>query len=397
MSAPDPSVVYVLPDKVGGVVNFVDNLLIHRRDDGMRHEAILLHNRVDVDTRFDGALSADAQRTVEYELPPENLHAVLARLARAIPRGPGVLVTSDWLELAMLSVHDTGRSVVAIVHGDWDYYYDLAVKHQELIHAFVAYSRQIHRRLLELLPERHEAIHFLPYGVAVPAVTRRPAPGPLRLLFVGRMTVSKGILDLPAIDARLAELGVEATWTLQGTGPEEGALRRLWDSHPRVRWSGLQPMERVLAQYLDHDVLVLPCRHEGLPVALLEAMAAGVVPVISDLASGIRDVVDPGVNGFRPPPEDPAAFAAAIATLAADRERLEAMGRAARATVVARFDASRTVEGYQDLYARWRQIQRPRPAQPTLHYGSRLDRSWLPNSLVYQLRQARRWLAREEG
>ena len=49
----------------------------------------------------------------------------------------------------------------------------------------------------------------------------------------------------------------------------------------------------VLRLYNDHDVLVMPSRGEGLPVALLEAGAAGVVPVVSDLPSGIPDVVRP--------------------------------------------------------------------------------------------------------
>ena len=69
----------------------------------------------------------------EYALPLENLHAVLNRLRRAIPRGEGVLVANDLLELALASAVDCNRAVVQNLHGDNDYYYDLAERHENVI------------------------------------------------------------------------------------------------------------------------------------------------------------------------------------------------------------------------------------------------------------------------
>jgi glycosyltransferase involved in cell wall biosynthesis len=152
------------------------------------------------------------------------------------------------------------------------------------------------------------------------------------------------------------------------------------------------PARRVRAIYHEHDVLVLPSRAEGLPIALLEAMAAGVVPVVSDLPSGIPEVVEPGVNGYRPGPGDVAGFAAAIAELARDRDRVESLSAAARRTVVERFDIRERARDYGALYARWRDLRRPRPRRLALACGSRLDRPWLPNAAVYATRAARRWL-----
>jgi glycosyltransferase involved in cell wall biosynthesis len=385
-----PSAVYVLPGKIGGVLNFVDNLLAHRRPDSFRHCAILTRNHLENDTPFDGTLAADAQSRVEYSLPVENLYSVLRRLARAVPPGPGVLVANDWLELAMLAVHPIPRTVVSITHGDFDYYYDLAERHEPLIDCFVTYTRRMYDQLAARLPHRRDSIFNLPYGVLIPSVCRTPAAGPLRLLYVGRMNREKGILDLPAIDARLRELGVAVTWTLQGVGPDEALLRRQWGAHAPARWTGLQPMDRVLALYREHDVLVMPSRSEGLPVALLEATAAGMVPVVSDLLSGIPEVVEPGVTGYRPRVGDIAGFADAIAVLARDRERLEAMSRAARRTVADRFDIRERAADYQALYARWRELGRPKPARLELSYGSRLDSPWLPNTLVRTVRTLRR-------
>jgi glycosyltransferase involved in cell wall biosynthesis len=385
-----PSAVYVLPAKIGGVLNFVDNLLGHRQPDGWRHYAILTRNHSEDDTPFEGKLAADEQRRVEYSLPVENLYSVLQRLARAVPPGPGVLVANDWLELAMLGVHPTERTVVSINHGDFDYYYDLAERHEPLIDCFVTYTRRMHDHLAARLPHRRDSIFNLPYGVGIPTAYRAPAPGPLRLLYVGRMKREKGIFDLPAIDARLREAGAAVTWTLQGVGPDGAELRRRWGGNTQLRWTGLQPIERVLALYREHDVLVMPSRFEGLPVALLEAMAAGVVPVVSDLPSGIPEVVEPGATGYRPPVGDIVGFAEAIAELAHDRERLEAMSRAARRTVADRFDIRERAADYQALYARWRELRRPKPAHFVLGYGSRLDSPWLPNVFVRTVRTVRR-------
>src|SRR5262249_43380277 len=87
-----PSIVYVLPDKMGGMMNVASHLLEYRQPDGFSHHAVLTHNRLSVDARFARPLDCDSQTTVEYTLPLENLHAVMRRVARAIPPGPGVVV-----------------------------------------------------------------------------------------------------------------------------------------------------------------------------------------------------------------------------------------------------------------------------------------------------------------
>ncbi|MEP7159293.1 MAG: glycosyltransferase family 4 protein [Chloroflexota bacterium] len=388
MTAP-LSAVYVLPGKVGGIVNFVDNLLAYGRADGWKHYAILTYSRLDDDTPFEGWLAGDEQRRVEHSLPIENLYTVLRRLARAVPPGPGVMIANDWLELAMLGVHPIERTVVSITHGDFDYYYDLAERHEPLIDCFVTYTRRMYDRLTERLPHRRDSVFNLPYGVVIPGTYRTPVPGPLRLLYVGRMNRFKGIFDLPAIHAELLARDVEVTWTLQGVGPDEAELRRRWDGYSPARWTGLQPMDRVLALYREHDVLVMPSRAEGLPVALLEAMAAGVVPVVSDLP-GVREIVEPGVTGYRPPVDDVTGFADAIAGLARDRNRLESVSLAARRLVAERFDIRERAPDYQALYARWRELRRPKPTRFELQYGSRLDSPWLPNALVRAVRTVRR-------
>jgi glycosyltransferase involved in cell wall biosynthesis len=347
---------------------------------------VLTHNRLSPDVRSGEALPADEQTTVEYELPHENVYAALRRVRDAVA-GRGALVAHDWIELAAASAYRIDRTVFSVVHGDFDYYYGLALTHEPEIDAYVTYTDAIYRRLLDLLPHRHDSIFLRRYGVRIGGV-RRAAAGPLRLIYAGRLDRAKGVFDLPRIDAALRTAGVDVAWTIQGTGPDADALRAEW-SDPGVRWMGRLDMAAVLRGYEWQDVLVMPSRSEGLPVALLEAGAAGVVPVASDLRSGVPEVVRQGETGFRAPAGDVAAFARAIAVLARDRVRLDAMSRAIRELVARDWNIEVNAGAYEALFERWAELRRERPSPRRRPVGSRLDRPWLPNALVRTIRRAR--------
>lgn len=381
----DADVVYALPDKLGGVFNFCANLLAHRAGP-LRAAAVLTHNRLERDVRSDEPLPVDRQTVVEHS-PTENLYAVLRRMRGAIA-GAGALVCNDWLELATAAAYPGRRTVFSILHMDAPYYYDLAQRHEPDIDVYVTYTEYLRDRLLALLPHRAESIVLRRYGVAVRG-RRHAAPGPLRLLYSGRLDRHKGVFDLPAIDAALRAAGADVRWTIQGTGPDADELRRVWTSDA-IRWCGRRSMPEVLAEYEQQDVLVMPSRHEGLPVALLEAGAAGLAVVVSDLPTGIPEVVHNGETGYRLPPGDIAAFAAAIERFARDRDHLEQAGGTLRTIVSRDWNIVTNAAGYERLFERWAELRRPRPAGRVLPYGSRLDKPWVPNAMV---RAVRSWRA----
>jgi len=108
-----------------------------------------------------------------------------------------------------------------------------------------------------------------------------------------------------------------------------------------------------LRRYLtEADIFVLPSRSEGFSNAIIEAMAAS-LPVVATDVGGNAEAVENGVNGYIVPPEDPSALAAAIMRLLADRQRLLEMGASGRRTVAKRFTTEammlRTVEAYDGL------------------------------------------------
>jgi glycosyltransferase involved in cell wall biosynthesis len=135
-----------------------------------------------------------------------------------------------------------------------------------------------------------------------------------------------------------------------------------------------------------HDVFVLPTRYEGVPVALIEAMNVGLAPVVSRVESGVAEILIDGQTGLMPAVGDIQGFADAIASLDRDRPMLESIGHAAWTYVEREHDIRQRTDAYQALFARYRELRRPRAVGVAVPYGSRLDKPWLPNVAVRAVR-----------
>jgi glycosyltransferase involved in cell wall biosynthesis len=105
------------------------------------------------------------------------------------------------------------------------------------------------------------------------------------------------------------------------------------------------------------DLFVLTSINEGTPVALIEAMAAG-VPAIATAVGGVPDIIEDGTTGVLIPPRNPHAVAAAIRRAVSDGSRGLTMASRAKASVAARFDPLRLVDEvdvtYREVLARKR-------------------------------------------
>jgi glycosyltransferase involved in cell wall biosynthesis len=384
-----PTLTYILPDLLGGVFTYVRNLLRSSTSDSFETYAVLTSSKF-CGPAANERIGADHEVRVPHQLPKENLYSVARRLLQVIPQGPGVVVTNDFLELAAFSIYDPHKMIVMIIHGDYEYYYDLAAKHANLIDYFVASSKHMAAKLANLLPERSDSVLHLPSGVTVPAHPRTPCQGTLRAVFIGRMSGEKRILDLPEIDRELRRLGTKVEWTIIGSGPDEKPLRTAWAWNPEVRWTGSIPNEAVRERLLESDIMVMPSQSEGFPVTLLEAAAAGVVPIASDLPSGIPEIVIPGCTGFRLPIGGTLQFAATIASLAGAPKMLEEMSANVREIAVSNFDIRKNVKAYNRLYESFAEPRANRRQLQTLQYGSRLDQPWIPNFAVRAIRSLTR-------
>jgi glycosyltransferase involved in cell wall biosynthesis len=194
-------------------------------------------------------------------------------------------------------------------------------------------------------------IACIPNPVALPATLSASREHGL-VVFSGRCEASKGIFDLleaaGVLRAQVPGLRIECA----GDG-DLGKVQRYAQSMgmaARVKlrgWLDRRASEDLLGRA---SAFVLPSYAEGLPMSLLEAMAAG-CPVVATRVGGIPDLVTDGVDGLLVPPGDPDALAAALLRILRDRDFAERLGNAARATIANRYAAERSLERLEHLYA----------------------------------------------
>ena len=291
---------------------------------------------------------------------------IIFRHAAIVHINSALNLKAYWRDLAYLFIAKSlGARVVYQVHGG-----ALPQKFFErsrLLTAFLRWTLKLPNLVVvlaqveltayrEFIPEQN--VVALPNGVDcrpfgwVPTVVSDPRE-PLRLVYIGRVAREKGLYEtLQAV--RLAhELGVDARLVIGGRGPEEGRLKRYAQAlgiAGKICFAGPVFGADKVKLLSGCDVMVLPSYAEGLPYALLEAMAAG-IPVIATPVGAIPDVVAHGTHGFLVPPRDGKALAEALAVLAGDRERLSWMSRACRRRIRAAFSIDRLARELSLQYA----------------------------------------------
>jgi glycosyltransferase involved in cell wall biosynthesis len=223
---------------------------------------------------------------------------------------------------------------------------------------FVAVSTEMVRSLIGVGIEA-KRIALIPNGVEIPRVEDHFDQVSLKsglledaeafiVLFVGRLVAEKGLERLIRVWAALA--GREKmTLVIAGDGPLRTELESLvkdLNLLSSVRFLGHQ--HDVSKLYTIADVFVLPSRTEGMSNALLEAMAAGIPPIASNVG-GNRDVIEDQNSGFLVDWDDPTTCAQVIRKLLADAELRQRIGNAAKSRV--RFFALPYIaRQYQQLY-----------------------------------------------
>ena len=177
-----------------------------------------------------------------------------------------------------------------------------------------------------------------------PAVPLDAAPARIEFLFVGRLLRDKGVADFVEAARALRALRTDDDrfcFTVAGfvdSNPSSIAAADLdhWVQSGAVR--SLGRLEDVRPALAACSVFVLPSYREGMPMAVLEAMATGRAVVAGDVA-GCRDAVTDNENGFLVPPGAPAALAVAMEQFLEDPALAVRMGRASRERAERQFDS----------------------------------------------------------
>lgn len=193
----------------------------------------------------------------------------------------------------------------------------------------------------------------------------RGAEGGKRLLFVGRIDAIKGVPLLVDAMAALTD-HPDAHLTVIGDGTHKGLCEdraRDLGVADQITFAGFQDQDAVAAELARTDVFVLPSFAEGVPVVLMEAMAAR-VPVIASRVAGVGELVEDGTSGITIPAGDLNSLVSALNRLLADADLRQRMGQAGRAKVVEEFDVLAEAAWLQELFAGAQSGQLPATLRP---------------------------------
>jgi glycosyltransferase involved in cell wall biosynthesis len=337
------TVLHVMPHPGGGGETYIDLL---EGMAGYRHERFPLSL---TRSRRSGISSVLSRRRQLKRLAPDadllHFHGdMAAMLAAPALRGTPALITGHGLHRLRRSQGLAGRLV------RWRLRTAIAAAERVLLN-----SRAERDDLIEALPaELHERLVFVPNGVPLPAAAEPARRAELRreldladdevaVLFAAELEARKD--PLGAIEAAEAAraAGANVVLLIAGEGPLAEQVRRRAGAGMRM----LGYRDDIADVYDAADVFLLPSHREGMSMALLEAMAHGLAPLVADGAGNAEAVADSG-RVFAA--GDREAMAAALAELAADPAERARLGTAARERIATELSAERFRDRTREQY-----------------------------------------------
>lgn len=339
-------------DPIGGIERYVLNLALNLKQRGWSVHCLVINRR---GTAFD-ALS---QKVLCYDfsvlpLSPNKVLAV-ARLVNQIDPDILLLNNCSLMHYALPLIKPSIRPV-AVLHSDDPRFYRVATSFSSRIFRWIAPTSGLAAAFRNYIPpQQHSAVSVIPHGVTnekkYSAIKHKT--GPPRIAFVGYLDENKGADLLPEIMQQVCQELPEAQLSVIGYGPWQKRLEdrfALFGIDDRCKCTGPLLQEEVVKILHACDIFLLPTRIEGFGLAIVEAMLAGAVPVVSRLRGITDNIIDDGLTGSLVEPGDRKGFAETIVNLLRNPERLDSLCRAAQAVALERFSADTMLNAYEKLF-----------------------------------------------
>ncbi|MGW8802267.1 glycosyltransferase [Streptomyces sp. NPDC055775] len=278
--------------------------------------------------------------------------AELTRLFASARPGAVVIVTQVWAMEWVALARTRGLTVIGMSHESYLYSrstsrFARVKRHYADVDRMLVLTRE--DADLWIREGRMNNVGFmpnpLPFLPSAPSPRARPV-----VLSVGRLTDQKGIDMLLDAWAEVAPHHPEWTLEIHGDGEDEEALKaqsREAGLDDSVQWCGRTA--DVQGALDGGSIFVMSSRGEGFPLALMEAMAAGLPSVAFDCAPGVREIVSDGRDGLLAPLGSTSELAAHLRTLISDSALRDRMGDAARENV-RRFSTDQVVRRWEELF-----------------------------------------------
>jgi glycosyltransferase involved in cell wall biosynthesis len=367
----------------GGVLSVIRNLLLYKQHDTIENHIIYTINKEKQKHYTSPGLKGAASEQIFYYSPNWNFYYTCKQLAKLLPDEHCLLVAHDWLELGMISNLGLQNPVVQFLHGYYDYYFNLAKKHEAWIDAFICIAAAINEQLQIIIPSRSADIHYCRFPVPEVAITIKENKVS-KILFAGRCEKGKGSDLLPAIAQQLKEAGEQFEWHIVGEGAEANQFK--WPEEVNVTFHGVKKNEALLTMLSSFDYFILPSLAEGMPIAVIEAMKAGVIPVVNDLPGGLQEIVMNEETGFRIKANAISGYTAALLRLEKDQPFKNKIASAAIQLANDFFQPQKNTAAIEEIFiSTFLKTRTKKMKQKVI--GSRLDTEWMPNKITTFIRK----------
>jgi len=247
-----------------------------------------------------------------------------------------------------------------------DLFRDRSLLRQKLTRAtFISCISEWHRNWYRtMVPGDDKKYPIIRCGVSLPHLTTQEkqispeSSSPLRILGMARLVAKKGFDTLLEAIALARQSGLVLSCTIAGDGPERENLEKLADNlgvTPLVKFIGSYSNSEIHKLLANADIMVLPCKtdesgdRDGIPVALMEAMASGICVVSGDSPT-IRELVKDRINGLLIPPGDESALAKILSELESNPSLRKSLAQAGRIRIEEEFSSSANLARIQQIF-----------------------------------------------
>ena len=368
----------------GGVFSVIKNLLKFSENPDIQNHVIYAVNIEKIKDFFISPLEGATSQQLFYYSPKWNFYYTCKQLAKLLPDDNAIVVAHDWLELGMVSNLGLQNPVVQFVHGDYDYYYQLAKRHSASVDKFITVAGNIKTNLVKLIPERENDICYL----------RFPVPGGYKriegsqrcnIIFIGRLIEGKGYHLLPAIANELRKKNIKTDWHIVGEDCDGLKEKIVWNEEFSVKHYGTCGNDEVRKLLTEMDFIILPSAFEGMPVILVEAMKTGVIPMVNDIDGGIQELIINNETGFKIKDNSIPTYAERIIDLLQNKRSTESIRNNCIEKANRLFDPNENTNDIEDVIIEVAGLKKVK--KPIKVYGSRLDQQWLGNTVTYMIRK----------
>jgi colanic acid/amylovoran biosynthesis glycosyltransferase len=361
---------YDRPDYVGGPNSWLRRILPNLRRLGIQSRVLFIVGGAPPEE----CPTVSILREQGYDCPAvvwprytqDRVRWILERLAENPPDVfvPNLMVPACY---AGRWARDAGIPTVAVLHSDDPFYHGLLSEFvcgpkAFRLSAAVCVSRFLEQSVTDQHPQ-DTLVSRIPYGVPLSPRMAQLSNGKLRLMYVGRLVEEqKRITEVTRALCRVVREVPETEAVIYGDGPEAPTVKEIISAEGGglpVRFAGRIDNDLMQDHLAQGHALVLLSDYEGLPIALMEAMACGVVPICLETRSGVGELVEHGVTGLlvRDRGND---FIAAVQKLRQEPLLWKRLASAARAKIETGYTSEQAAEKWKDFFTRLQQNSGPR-------------------------------------